>query len=221
MIRKSASALDNDSATGDNQPGSMRRIVFLSAFFAIIIVGCATNCPTVVSCGGVKQGDRIEITVVDLYDKNSQYTYRSVSPFAGTAPECGYGPDIQQNQVIEATVTDQLFNRVCPFCWSSGATYQSVNGWNWTLVPSDVGVSGDILVGNYNLSSGACSATAYISVMALDDTPFATSTPGELPHAILSRSMGSRQGPPCSTVPVSASGFASCEEVYVVNLRKL
>ena len=124
----------------------LRRLALAGVLGVVVTWGCSGDD----TCDNLHVGDQVAITIVDAIDADG-----------GSFYNCGFGFDLSQGQILEATVVDQSANG--QFCKGSIATIAPFGTWTWTLTSttpeSDVDVSG-----SYAASSGSCSGTVYFSV---------------------------------------------------------
>jgi hypothetical protein len=158
-------------------------------------------------CFGVTVGDRIAVTVVDTF-------VGALGPYdSGRAGVCGFGLDVTQGLVLQATVVSNPPNPRNS-CHVGIARYQPFAGWTWTLSVdlSSPGVPPSVLVGEYAATNGTCTGLVQVDISVVRGTdPFAPSTPGQPPNVVMSRDYFSGGGPGCP---------ASCVGEFVVNLQR-
>jgi hypothetical protein len=179
------------------------------------LVGCAPV--PISSCAGLSRGDRIELTIIEPYDSNSQFQ-RYPNETAPSHP-CGLGIDLSGGQVLQATVVDFRGEVGC----AAVLTYGPVGDWTWELAYTPSG--GDhFLYGVYKATRGQCAGNVEVKVFA-DSTPFVAPVRGQLPHVILTRSLNlDANNPACPTIPtayVNEGGVLSCSGSFVVSAKRL
>ena len=104
-----------------------RLVTLLGAATAGVILNCSSSDSS--PCYGVVVGDKLDITIVDTYDMNSQYSW-----LGGYPAECGFGFDLTQGQVLHATV--DVGTRGCLHRLPRGfPEFASFDGWVWTPTP--------------------------------------------------------------------------------------
>jgi len=189
-------------------PASRRgRASALSALLLGVLCGipcCADRSP----CYGLTAGDRVDITVVEPYDQNSQYLLTNNVLF-GPTPGCGFGFDLSQGLVLHATVAENESDRNCKV---AAPTFEPFNGWTWTL-SSDPGTPDTVLAGAYSASDGACTGLVALTFYVESGDPLQPSVPGQVPHVVMTRQFdGSAPDTPTCH---------GCLGNFVVNLHKL
>jgi hypothetical protein len=187
---------------------------------ASIAVGCIlaaalTGCPNTPpgACYGLAVGSRIQLSVIEPYGPNSDFTYSSQ-----VTSMCDDGLDLAAGQTIEADVIDLRGDNSC---LTAIAQFSSVDGWTWQLKANQDPASGLFLYGLYQASLGACTGTLEIQVSA-DTTPFAPETPGQAPHVVLTRSFtADATNPACPDAGTVIQSARSCVGQFVVSANKL
>jgi hypothetical protein len=175
------------------------------AVCAALVLACAAACNKTPDCFDIHPGDRIAITVVEIYQKN---------PYTTTFP-CGFGFDLTQGLMLVST---DLGN---PDSHGEGATCNSAAvridpfaGWTWT--PADMSAGfGHILTGSFNATNGTCAG--YVSIVAnlmSNGQPFAASEAGQSPNVLMQRTF-TAQGDGGAGCP------HTCNDYYSVNLARL
>jgi|SRR5580658_3248994 hypothetical protein len=132
----------------------------------------------------------------------------------GPSVESGFGFDVTQGQVLEATVES---NAPTNLCESAVPTIAPFGNWTWTLGGQLVGAENngqnDPLVGFYLAMSAGCTGTVDLEFSFLSGDPFQPSVPGQLPHVVMARHFW-------LSSPASATCH-ECDGVFVVNLQRL
>ncbi|MDP9149359.1 MAG: hypothetical protein M3O36_05380 [Myxococcota bacterium] len=180
-----------------------RLLTLLGAAAAGVILNCSSSDSS--PCYGVVVGDKLDITIVDTYDTNSQYAW-----LGANAAECGFGFDLTQGQVLHATVTSSRAGAYTG-CRVGFPEFASFDGWAWTPTPPGEDPSGGTMLdGSYWATHGSCSSALGIAVDVLRSSdPFQPAVPGQWPHVVLTRAFNA--GTTCS----------GCLGHFVVNVKKL
>jgi hypothetical protein len=183
------------------RPGRLSFLVALAGAPA-----CQGNPPP---CFGINVGDKIAITVVDtlVVPADNIDSYDS-----GMSGICGFGLDLSQGSVLQATVTATVDDGSLGSCAVGVAQYQPFSGWTWTLSQNIAAAAFPyLLVGEYSATNGTCSGTVNVTLRDTEGvSPFDPSIPGQPPNVILNRSF-SGGGPGCPT---------ECQGDFVVNLQR-
>jgi hypothetical protein len=122
----------------------LRGLALAGVLGVVVTWGCSGVDP----CDNLHVGDQFAITIVDAPDGGSFY-------------DCGFGFDLSQGQILEATVVDQSTNG--QFCKGSIATIAPFGAWTWTLTSTNPDSDVD-LAGSYAATNGSCSGTVYVAV---------------------------------------------------------
>jgi hypothetical protein len=186
------------------------------AFTPCSLVATLCGCPAnsgVQACYGLKIGDRIELSVIEPYDANSQYKYSS-----SVNSSCENGLDLSGGQTLEATVVDLRGETQCA---TGIANFGPVGGWSWQLKAYQQPAAGLLLFGSYTATLGQCTGSVEIQVSA-DATPFVPPVVGQVPHVLLSRNFsGDGANSACPDAGTTSGGGRSCVGTFVVSARKL
>lgn len=160
----------------------------------------------------LKPGDRVAVTVVEPYDGNSHYPINPGDYPA--APGCGFGFDVQQGQVLAATVVS-VTNPEPQCAQIAQVSIAPFGSWTWTIAGNDASCRGDVMGGYYKATDGSCVGYVNVSVQHVSGDPFAPSVPGQLPHAVMQRTFErTSTSPPAWCV-------SNCVGNFVVNLQRL
>jgi hypothetical protein len=152
-------------------------------------------------------GDQIAIAVVDTYVDGAA----GISSYdSGMSDVCGFGFDLSQGAVLQATVVGRAENPP-DACYAGVAKIAPFGGWTWTLTGNGSGPPLSALVGSYAATNGTCTGTVDISLDVAAANPFIPTGPGETPNVIMSRSFSGSGAPGCPT---------ACTGEFVVNLQK-
>jgi hypothetical protein len=175
-----------------------------------ILWGFLSNCssPAPPPCYGVHVGDKIAITIVDFYDRQS--TYLVLGPYASFT--CGFGFDLVKGQELTATVVDSRADVNSDACTVGIIEIAPFQNWTWAPAAEAFGGSPDILVGEFRASNGSCQGALQITVVVTGTDPFAPSVQGQIPNVIMGRAFNAGSGTNCPM---------SCVGDFVVNLKKL
>jgi hypothetical protein len=158
-------------------------------------------------CFDIAVGDPIAIVVVDTYVD----TATGISSYDSGFPTiCGFGFDLSQGAVLQATVVGRAENPP-DACYAGVAQIAPFGGWTWTLTGNGSGPPLSALVGSYAATNGTCMGKVDVSLAVATANPFSPSVPGEMPNVIMSRSFSGSGEPGCPTM---------CTGEFVVNLQK-
>jgi hypothetical protein len=185
-------------------PASALRF-FLSFAIALAVASCSSLEP----CYGLGPGSKLTITVVEPYDQNSHF---KLTP-AASAPGCGFGFDVSQGQVLQATVVDNEGTMDCKIAKIAVAPF---GDWTWTAGRRS-GVDGAGLNspvnGFFTAQSATCTGSTSLTFQVLSGDPFQPSVSGQIPHVIMTRAFVSPSDAAMSCPP--------CVGTFVVNLQRL
>ncbi|MDP9035853.1 MAG: hypothetical protein M3O50_13715 [Myxococcota bacterium] len=186
---------------------SYRRLL---ALLVVVVAGVVLNCsgPDSAPCYGVAIGNKLDITIVDTYDTNSQYSWTGRYP-----AECGFGFDLTQGQVLHATVVSARAGDNTG-CQVGFPEFTPFDGWTWARTPPGQSpTGGTMLDGAYWATRGSCSSAlgAVVEVVQSGD-PFQPSVPGQRPRVVLKRVFNGGQ---------DATTCPGCLGHFVVDVKKL
>jgi hypothetical protein len=166
------------------------------------LLSCSTG-PSGV-CFGVHVGDKITISVVDVYGPGSPYT--QIDPVYN---HCNFGFDLVQGQSLLATVVASA--SIDDVCTVGQVSIAPFGAWTWTSAQPAPGHSPQILVGDFTAANGSCTGHVQTVFTVYGKDPFASSQPGQVPNVVLTRNFVGSGLPNCPT---------SCAGEFVVNLQK-
>jgi hypothetical protein len=165
-------------------------------------ISCLANCSGPSACLGVHVGDRIAITIEDTLGADSND--------AGPANVCGFGFDVSQGQVLQATIVSTTVD-AGGLCAVPHAQIASFGAWTWTFISGDGGGGDTVLSGDYAVSSGGCTGTTSLDVRVVGSaSPFAPFVQGVPPSVIMDREFGGGAG--CRP---------GCTGSFIVSLQRL
>jgi len=178
----------------------------LSFAIALSVMDCSSLEP----CYGLRPGSKLAITVVEPYDRNSHF---KLTPAGDPVPGCGFGFDVSQAQVMDATVLDNEGTMDCKIAIVAIASFG-----NWTWTPDrQSGVDGAGLnfpvKGSFAAQNASCKGFSSLTFQVLSGDPFQASVPGQVPHVIMTRAFGSGFD--------AAMSCPACIGTFVVNLQRL
>jgi hypothetical protein len=190
-----------------------RRCLWACVAGSFVATLCACSASSPHACYGLQVGDRIQLSVIEPYDANSNYTYSTQSNSS-----CDDGLDLAAGQTLVASVVDLRGDMQC----SSGiASFGPVGGWTWQLKDNQNPPPGLLLYGLYTATLGQCTGTVEIQVSA-DATPFVPPVVGQAPHVVIGRSfVGDATNTACPNVGTVFQGGRSCVGTFVVSAAKL
>ncbi len=167
---------------------------------ALGLAGCFGHGP----CLGLKLGDQVQVTVVDIEDVGG------TNYDGGDPSTCGFGFDLSKGQVLIATVATTVAGKT-DNCTTAAATFNPFGGWMWNFDASkSLGSDPDVLTGTYDATNGTCLGTTTVTITPADvgPDPYVSYVPQ---HGLMRRDF-SGSGPGCPT---------SCYGYFSVNLKKL
>jgi hypothetical protein len=151
----------------------------------------AAACGSSPPCSGARVGDTYAITVLGSADPQND----------ASGPNCDFGFDVAQGQILEATAVQSLTGTACQ---SAVVSFAPFGSWTWTLEPNQ-GSTGDnrMLVGTYVATSGSCTGNVLVIINPASDVA---------PNALMTRSFqgGSTADPTCH----------DCDGAFVVSIQK-
>jgi hypothetical protein len=182
-----------------------RRAGSLAAFPVCALACAVAACNGTPDCFGIHPGNRIAITVVDVYEK---------SPYTAAFPCAGF--DITPGQTLLATdLGNPSGNGEADTCNSAAVRIDPFAGWTWAPARMSTGSDPTVLTGGFNASNGTCAGYVTISVKVVSSgNPFGASEAGQTPNVVMERAFTAQGG--------GGVGCPhTCIDNYSVNLERL
>jgi hypothetical protein len=182
-----------------------RRATSLAAFPALVLACAPAACSKLPDCFGIHPGDRIAITVVEVYETN---------PYTTDTPCAGF--DITPGLTLIATdLANPAGQGEADTCNSAAVRIDPPAAWTWTPTTNSTGSDPTVLTGSFNASNGRCAGYLSITVkLTSSGDPFVASEAGQTPNVVIERSFASQRdgGAGCPN---------TCVDSYSVNLKRL
>jgi hypothetical protein len=171
---------------GRNRPLALSVFLFVAPALPM-----SAACSSEPACFGAQVGDTYSITILGPAGADSD----------ASGPNCDFGFDVQQGQVLHAEAVQSLAGRACQ---EAIVSFDSFGSWTWTL-DSNQGTTGvdRMLVGKFVATSGSCTGTVLVAINPESSVA---------PNAVMSRSFqgGSPGDPTCHP----------CDGAFVVSVQK-
>jgi hypothetical protein len=155
-----------------------RRATSFAACPALVLACAPAACNKTPDCFDIHPGNRIAITVVEVYETN---------PYTTQFPCPGF--DLTPGLTLVATdLGNPEGHGEGDTCNAAAVRIDPFADWTWTPASTSTGSAPTILTGSFNATSGTC--TGYVSITAKvmsNGQPFAASEAGQTPNVVMER----------------------------------